>query len=244
MKTGLMGRVDLLLVGGSHLASPGLPPTANFAVLVGRRLRRALKGRFGRPRLLFHEGAPSDIPGLLPDPLPEGAIVVVLPRNLALAPMLGELRQAAARLRRGRPLEFRSAFLPRSGAAELLRRARLLARAMAGTAYAVMCLPLLPGRLERYGRELDAAVAEIRRRGAGLVVLATPIPLDGAAFPLSRFYQARFARLIRSRRGPGVEIADLFRILTPEHLQPRDPLHLTAEGHRRVGDALWEAVAR
>jgi hypothetical protein len=239
-------RIDVFLLGGSHLGSAGLPPTANFAVLLSRRLRASLGPSFGRTRSIFYEGDVADVPGLLPDPLPEGAVVFVLPRNLLLVPMIGELRGAAARLRGGRRIEFRSVFEPADTlAGEIVRRLRLLARQVVGNAYAGLNLPLLARRSARRGAELDGVVERLRARGSRLVVLATPIPLSSRHFPMARFYQGRYADLVRRRRAPGVEIADLFAALGVEgrgFVQPRDPLHLTVEGHQRVAAVLGEVI--
>jgi hypothetical protein len=239
--------LNLLLVGGSHLGSGGLPPTTNFGVLLSRALRTALGCEFGRTRSIFHEGDSTRYVDVLPSPLPASTVVLLLPRNLLLVPMLGNLRvAAAARVLKGKPLWFRSVFVRNeSPPREAVRRLWLLLRCLAGIAYATGSLVLLPRRLRRYARGLDGTVAELRSRGSRLIVLTTPIPVRDLHFPLARLYQAAYASVIRSRAQPGVAIVDLAAVLATRRqavLQPEDPCHLNAHGHRLVADAVLPAI--
>jgi hypothetical protein len=238
--------LTVILVGGSHLGSSGLSPVSNFAVLVSRSLRASLGPSFGGTRSVFHEGDLAAYVDALPSALPANSVPVLLPRNLAIVPMLGELRGAAARVRGGRPVQFRSAFAVReSWWGEAVRRVRLGSRSAAGFVWAAVNLALLPRRLSAYRKTFDETLVELESRGVSLVILATPIPLRSRDFPLAQLYQRAFARCVRARRQPGVGVADLFASLTVERhafLQAEDPLHLTAEGHRRVARSIVEAI--
>jgi hypothetical protein len=238
-----MHSLQLYFCAGSHLAAREVRPTQVFSVLVARGVRHLSPPRNTVSHSLFYSGSMGDLAIRLETELAPNAILIVMPRNMHGIPMLMHLHGRLRRLVEATdPHRWCNAG---SSAQRVWRRLLAGARWLAAAVLTVALTPRLASRLRDYDQNLLAVLDVARRRQSPLVVLTTPIPLPIRHFP-GALHQRAFAGLLRRHACSNVMVVDLFRELSgagsSAYLQREDPLHLTAEGHRRVAALILGAL--
>jgi lysophospholipase L1-like esterase len=90
--------------------------------------------------------------------------------------------------------------------------------------------------VERFERDLDALLNQTSQRGVRVVMFELPIP------PLLNGY-GRVQRQLAARYGAALIPKRILASVIAGKGSTIDSLHLSAEGHRAMADAVWQVLA-